>query len=183
VRNVAYLVLPVLSVLLPTLSRATFTDALSTARQIPTLIVMAGVLGAATFGGLAAEAGPVMELWTGQQPPLSIGVLTAYSIAFVLITPVQVLVFAAVATGRHALIGAVVLADSVLNVILSVFLAQLIGPIGVAVSTLIVVALDDGLVIPVLASRRLGLRVRTVFLALYGGIALVAAMRELPWDR
>jgi O-antigen/teichoic acid export membrane protein len=172
VRNVAYLVLPVLSVLLPTLSRATFEDALSTARQIPTLIVMAGILGGATFGGLAAEAGPVVELWTGQQPPLSIAVLTAYAIAFVLITPVQVLVLAVIATGRHSLIGAVVLADSILNVILSVILSQIIGPIGVAVSTLVVVAFDDGLVVPVLASRRLGLRVRSVLIALYGGVAI-----------
>lgn len=172
VRNVAYLVLPMLSVLLPTLSRATFENALSTARQIPTLIVIAGILGAATFGGLAAEAGPIMQLWTGQQPPLSLGVLTAYSLAFVLITPVQVLVLAAIATDRHSLIGAVVLVDSVVNVLLSIFLSQRIGPIGVAISTLLVVTLDDGFVIPVLTSRRLGLRTRTVFIALYGGITI-----------
>jgi O-antigen/teichoic acid export membrane protein len=176
VRSVAYLILPMVSVLLPTLSRSTFENALSTARQIPTLIVMAGILGAATFGGLAAEAGPIMQLWTGQQPPLSIGVLTAYSLAFVLITPVQVLVLGTIATNRHALIGAVVLVDSVVNVLLSIFLSRLVGPIGVAISTLLVVTLDDGFVIPVLASRRLGLRVRTVFIALYGGISIGLAI-------
>lgn len=176
VRNVAYLLLPMLSVLLPSLSRATVEDALSTARQIPTLVMMAGILGAAAFGGLAAEARPVMELWTGQQPPLSIGVLSVYAIAFILITPVQVLVLGLIAIGRHALIGAIILFDSVLNVLISITLAQAIGPIGVAVSTVIVVILDDGFVIPILAARRLGLRVSTVLLALYGGVAIGGAI-------
>jgi len=186
VRSVAYLVLPALSVLLPTLSRATFENALSTVRQIPTLVVMAGILGAATFGGLASEAAPIMQLWTGQQPPLSIGVLTAYSAVFVLITPVQVLILALIATGRHTLIGGVVLVESLLNIVLSVALAQLIGPIGVALGTLIMVSIDDGFVIPILASRRLALRTTTVFIAIYGGIAIglaiVAMGQLLPVD-
>ncbi len=184
VRNVAYLVLPILSVLLPTLSRASLEDAASPSRHVPTLIVMAGILGAATFGGLAAEAGPVMQLWTGQEPPLSIGVLIIYSFAFVFITPVQVLVLGLIATGRHARIGTVVLVDAVLNVILSFVLAQLIGPIGVAVSTLIFVLIERGAVIPVMASHRLGLPTRTVFIALYAGIviglAIVAFGQLLP---
>jgi O-antigen/teichoic acid export membrane protein len=186
VRNVAWLILPVLSVLLPVLSRATFEDALSTARQMPTLVLMAAILGGATFGGLAAEAGTIMQLWAGQQPPLSIGVLTVYSIAFVLITPVQVLVLGLIATGRHSLIGAVVIVDSVLNVVLSIVLSQVIGPIGVAMSTLIFVSFERGFLIPVLASRRLGLRASTVVIALYGGIAIglviVVLGQQLPVD-
>lgn len=176
VRNVAYLILPLLSVLLPALSRATFENALSTARQVPTLLMIAAILGSATFVGLASEAAPVMQLWSGSQPPLSIGVLIVYSIAFAVITPVQVLVLGLIATGRHSLIGTVVLLDSLVNVALSVVLAIAIGPIGVAVSTLIVVAIDDGVLIPILASRRLGFRPRTVFLALYGGLAIGVAI-------
>ena len=186
VRNVGYLILPILSVLLPTLSRATFEDAATTARQMPTLILMAGILGAASFGGLAADAGPIMQLWTGQQPSLSIGVLTVYSIAYILITPVQVLVLGLIATGRHSLIGAVVLVDAVLNVALSILLSQVIGPIGVAISSLVFVVLERGFVIPVLASSRLGLRATTVFVALYGGItiglAIVAVGEQVPGE-
>ena len=184
VRNVAYFIMPILSVLLPTLSRATFEDVVSTARQIPTLIVMAGILGAAAFGGLAAEAGPIMQVWTDQQPPLSLGVLVVYAIAFVFITPVQVLVLGLIATGRHSLIGAVVMIDALLNVVLSIALALAIGPIGVAVSSLFFVLLERGVLIPILASRRLGLRTGTVFLALYGGIAIGLAIvilgQQLP---
>lgn len=179
VRNVAYLILPILSVLLPTLSRATFEDALSTVRQIPTLVMMAAIIGASTFGGLAAEASPVMQLWSGAEPPLSIGVLSAYAFAFVLITPVQVLVLSLIATGRHALIGAVVLVDSLVNVGLSIILAQAIGPIGVAISTLILVTIDDGFIIPKLAARRLGIPVRTIYLAMYGGVAIGLAIVAL----
>jgi O-antigen/teichoic acid export membrane protein len=172
VRNVAYLLLPMLSVLLPALSRASIEDALGTARQLPTLVLMAGILGAAAFGGLAAEAGPIMELWTGRQPQLSIGVLTTYALAFALITPVQVLILALIATGRHALIGAVVLLEAVLNLGLSLVLAQALGPIGVAISTLALVCIDSGLLIPVIAARRLDVPIRRVLLAIYGGIAV-----------
>lgn len=186
VRNVAWLVLPILGVLLPTLSRATFENSLSTARQIPTLILMAGILGAATFGGLAAEAGPIMQLWTGQQPALSVGVLIVYSMALIWVTPVQVLVLGLIATGRHSLIGGVVLVDAVLNVVLSILLALAIGPIGVAIGTLIFVLLERGFLIPVVASRQLGLRPTTVFIALYGGIAVGLAIivlgQTLPVD-
>jgi hypothetical protein len=62
----------------------------------------------------------------------------------------------------------------------------LIGPIGVALGTLIMVSIDDGFVIPILASRRLALRTTTVFIAIYGGIAIglaiVAMGQLLPVD-
>lgn len=172
VRNVAYLLLPMLSVLLPVLSRASIENALGTRRQVPTLVLMAGMLGAAAFGGLAAEAIPIIDLWTGRQPPLSIGVMSTYALAFALITPVQVLVLALIATGRHALIGAVVLIEAVLNLGLSLVLAQALGPIGVAISTLVLVCIDSGFVIPVIAARQLGIPIRKVFLAIYGGVAI-----------
>jgi hypothetical protein len=94
----------------------------------------------------------------------------------IFVTPVQVLVLGLIATGRHSLIGGVVLVDAVLNVVLSILLALAIGPIGVAIGTLIFVLLERGFLIPVVASGKLGLRPTTVFIALYGGIAVGLAI-------
>jgi O-antigen/teichoic acid export membrane protein len=176
VRNVAFLLFPILSVLLPTLSRAAFNNHQSSVRQLPALVLIAGILGGASFGGLAAEASPVITLWTGRQPALSVEVLSLYALAYVLITPVQILVMSLIAVGRHPLIGAVVLVDSVVNAGLSIVLAHVFGPIGVAVATLTVVLVDDGILIPILASRRLALPVMTSFLAMYGGITIGLAI-------
>jgi hypothetical protein len=57
-----------------------------------------------------------------------------------------------------------------------------VGPIGVALSTLILVMLDSGFLLPTLAARRLAIPVRTVFLAEYGGVAiglLIVAVGQL----
>jgi O-antigen/teichoic acid export membrane protein len=176
VRNVAFLLFPMLSVLLPTLSRAAVHDHEASARQLPALVLIAGILGGAAFGGLAAEASPVILLWTGRQPSLSIEVLSVYALAYVLITPVQILILSLIAVGRHPLIGAIVLVDSVVNAALSVVLAYVLGPIGVAVATLTLVIIDNGVLIPILASRRLSLPVMTTLLAMYGGIAIGLAI-------
>jgi O-antigen/teichoic acid export membrane protein len=129
---------------------------------------MGGIVGGAVFGGLILEAVPIVDLWTGRQPQLTIDVLRIYAAAFILVTPVQLLVIALIAAGRHGLIGAIVLGNSVVNLCLSAILAVLIGPVGVAIGTLVVVSFDNGIVIPYVAARRLGFSHRTI----YGAVAL-----------
>ncbi|HEY7131352.1 MAG TPA: hypothetical protein VH440_03820, partial [Candidatus Limnocylindrales bacterium] len=118
------------------------------------------------------------------QPQLTVDVLRIYSIAYILITPVQMLVVALIAVGRHQILGGIVLVTALLNLGLSAILGSVIGPIGVAVGTLIMVTFDNGVVIPVIASGRLAIRRRTLYSAIVLGIAIgvgiVASSELLP---
>ncbi|HEY7131050.1 MAG TPA: oligosaccharide flippase family protein, partial [Candidatus Limnocylindrales bacterium] len=71
VRNVSLFLGPTLSVLLPILSRFTVRGSGGTSSQLPTFVVMGGVLGGAIFGGMCLEASTIVQLWTGSQPQLT----------------------------------------------------------------------------------------------------------------
>lgn len=185
-RNVSLFIGPILSVMLPVLSRAAADPGARASRQLPTFVVMGGIVGGAVFGGLILEAVPIVDLWTGRQPQLTIDVLRIYAAAFILVTPVQLLVIALIAAGRHGLIGAIVLGNSVVNLCLSAILAVLIGPVGVAIGTLVVVSFDNGIVIPYVAARRLGFSHRTIYgavsLGIGIGLLIVGSSQLIPVD-
>jgi hypothetical protein len=123
-------------------------------------------------------------MWSGQSSQLSVSVLIVYSLTYVMIVPSHVIVLMLIARAQHALVAAVILAEAVVNVCLSIILTAAIGPLGPALSTLIVVAIDDNVIIPIIASRRLDLPATVLVAAQLGGIAagigLVAATRLIP---
>jgi O-antigen/teichoic acid export membrane protein len=123
----------------------------------------------AVFLGIAANAHAVMELWAGEVTALGTGVLIAHALVFTLIAPAHLMTLMLVARGQHAAIGAVVLAESVVNLCLSVVLVNAIGPIGPAISTLVVIGADDLVVIPLLASSRLQIRPSAIWAKIAAG--------------
>jgi O-antigen/teichoic acid export membrane protein len=118
----------------------------------------------------------VVEAWSGQASGLSVGVLTLYALAWALVTPVQILVLMLVARGRHAVIGGIILAEALVNLALSIILVGSIGPIGAAVATLIAVAVDDILVIPLVATRLLEIPLLPIAVAGAAGLAAGAVL-------
>ena len=89
-----------------------------------------------------------------------------------------------IARGQHAVIGAVVFAESVVNLGLSIVLVNVLGPIGPAISTLLVVGTDDLVVIPLLASSRLPIRASAIWSRMLAGYlvggAIVAGSQLIP---
>jgi O-antigen/teichoic acid export membrane protein len=107
-----------------------------------------------------------------------------YALAHLAWVPSQVLILALIATGRHGPVGLALLADSVVNVILSVVLVLTIGPIGVAISTLVLLAIVHVGVIPAIASRRLVIPpltlARSLGVGAVTGMVVVAVIGLLP---
>ena len=136
------------------------------------------------FLGIAANADAVMELWVGDPSALGTGVLILYAIVFTLIAPAHLMTLMLIARGQHAVIGAVVFAESVINLGLSIVLVNAIGPIGPAISTLVVVGTDDLVVIPLLASSRLPIRASAIWSRMLAGYlvggAIVAGSQLIP---
>jgi O-antigen/teichoic acid export membrane protein len=159
VRNAALLLFPALGVTLPALSAAAFERPGAVANTMLRAVFIAALLGGTVFGGIVTYAGDVTQVWTGGRDPLTVAVMIVYALAYVLISPVHIMVLTLVAKGTHALVGVVGLVEAVANLALSIVLASTFGPIGVALGTLIVVFVDDLFVIPAITARRVGLSI------------------------
>ncbi len=74
--------------------------------------------------------------------------------------------------------------EATINLILSIILAHVIGPIGVAISSLLMLTLADLAVVPVVASRRLDIPLRELTLWIVGGmaigLAIAGAIQAIP---
>jgi O-antigen/teichoic acid export membrane protein len=127
----------------------------------------------------------VLSIWAGTADPLSVGVLQLYAVAMIAVAPTNVLMLMLIAHGRHSVLAALVLVEALVNLLLSIVLALTVGPIGVAISSLLLILLDDVLVIPFVASRRLDVPLRDIAAWTGGGIALggavAVAIRLLPF--
>lgn len=176
VRYVAFLVFPILSVLLPSFSELAYARPEATAGVLVRCLRLASLLGALAFGTLAVSAAPALEAWIGRSDWLSVQVLVLYAIAHACWTPSQVLILMLIARGRHAIVGAALLVDALANLGLSIALAVVVGPVGVAVSTLILLVVVHALVIPAIAVRRLAVPARAIGTAMCLGFAVGAAV-------
>ncbi len=143
-RLAAWLLFPVISVAMPVFAAATYRADVMT-EPLLRRAVMLGSLGLATaFGGLATNAGPVLELWVGRAEPLSVQVLVLYAVAYALMAPGHLVLLMLIARGTHARAAMTLVALSIGNVVLSLVLAQGLGSIGPAVASLA----DAGLRLP-----------------------------------
>ena len=121
------------------------------------------------FGTLFVSATAVLLLWIGRADELSVQTLQLYALAYACWTPSQVLILMLVASGRHGTLGLSLLLAALVNIALSIWLAVTIGPVGVALSSLVTLAAVHLIVIPVIAVRRLGLSAPALVQALVGG--------------
>ncbi len=112
--------------------------------------------------------------------------LVLYALAHVAWVPSQVLILALNAAGRHGTVGLAMLADATLNVIVSVVLVVVLGPIGVAVSTLVLLVAAHAVVIPLIAARRLAIPLmslaRSLGVGAATGVAVVTIVALVPAD-
>ncbi len=184
IRYVGQFLFPAVNVVLPAFSSADYVDARGAPTLLTRTLLPVTAIGVAVFLGIAANASAVMELWAGQVTALGAGALVAHALVFTLIAPAHLMTLMLVARGQHAIIGAVVLAESVVNFGLSVVLVNVIGPIGPALSTLVVIGIDDLVAIPLLASSRLRIRPLTIWSNIATGYvvggSIVAASLLIP---
>jgi O-antigen/teichoic acid export membrane protein len=185
-RYVGFFLFPALGVLLPSFSTAYFERPETIRLLLPRAVVLAGLVGGAVYGSMALEARPLLELWAGHAAELSVGVLVLYAAAWTIVTPTHAMTLMVVAGGRHAAIGAIVLAEALVNLALSIVLVSAIGPIGAAVSSFVVILIDDVLIIPAATARLLDVPLAPLLAASLGGaaggagIALAAQLVALP---
>ena len=171
VRYGAYLLFPIVSVLLPSFAELGYSRPTEMAAVVLRCVRMTAAIGAIAFGSVAVSGVPVLELWIGSAETLSVQVLVLYAMAHVAWMPSQVLILALIAAGRHGPVGLVLLIDAVLNVVLSVVLVVMFGPIGVAISTFILLVAAHAGAIPIIAARRLSLPAWPLARSLVGGVA------------
>jgi O-antigen/teichoic acid export membrane protein len=186
VRYAAFLLFPVLAVLLPSFAELGYSRPKDVAGVVIRCVRVAAAIGVIAFGSLAVSARPVLEAWIGSADSLSVGVLVLYAMAHAAWAPSQVLILALIAAGRHGPVGLVLLVDSVLNLIVSVVLVLTVGPIGVAVSTLVALWAVHLGVMPLVAARRmaipLGPLTRALAVGAASGLAAVALVGLVPAD-
>jgi O-antigen/teichoic acid export membrane protein len=184
VRYGMFLLFPLIDVVLPRFSAVATRSDTHVGDLLYRTVVLSGLVGAACLGFLAIEAPTAMRLWSGQSAELSVSVLLVYAATYVMIVPSHVVVLMLIARGQHALVALAILAEALVNVCLSVVLTATIGPLGPAISSLVVVTVDDNIVIPIIASRRLGLPAMALEGAQLGGIlaglALAASASAIP---
>ena len=184
IRYVGQFLFPAVNVVLPAFSSADYLDARRSPQLLTRTLLPVTVIGVSVFLGIAANADSVMQLWVGEPSALGTGVLILYAIVFTLIAPAHLMTLMLIARGQHAVIGAVVFAESVINLCLSIVLVNAIGPIGPAISTLLVVGTDDLVVIPLLARSRLPIRASAIWSRMLAGYlvggAIVAGSQLIP---
>lgn len=175
-RYAAFLLFPVLGVLLPSFSEVTYARPDAAAGILLRCVRLAALIGTLVFGTLALAAPMALEAWIGRSDELSVQVLVLYAVAHAAWTPSQVMILMLIAAGRHRLLGAALLAASVLNLVASVVLALALGPIGVAVSTLIFLVGAHGLVTPAIVAQRLAIPLPMLAAAMATGFAIGATV-------
>jgi O-antigen/teichoic acid export membrane protein len=186
VRYAAFLLFPVIAVLLPSFAELGYSRPTEVAGAVIRCVRLAAAIGVVAFGSLAVSARPVLELWIGRADGLSVGVLVVYAMAHAAWVPSQVLILALIAAGRHGPVGLALLADSMVNLIVSVVLVLTVGPIGVAFSTLMALWAVHLGVIPLIAARRMPLPIpalaRALAIGAASGLMAVALVSLLPDD-
>jgi O-antigen/teichoic acid export membrane protein len=180
-RYTSQFLFPTFAVLLPAFSSIVVRDPRLARGALLRGLLVCSILGSATFGSLALEPRRVLDIWAGGSDQLSVGVLQLYAVAMIAVTPANVLTLMLIAHGRHSIIGALVLIEALVNLALSIVLALIVGPIGVAISSLTVILVDDLLVIPYVASRRLDVPLRELAAWIGGGFAAGLVVAAAIW--
>ncbi len=133
------------------------------------LVRIGCALAGAGFATLAVSAPPILKLWVGEAAPLAQSVLVVYSVVWALNVPAHVLALEAIARARHGILAPIVLAEAGANLVLSVLLAGLLGPVGPAIGTLVTLSVSNCIVVPILLLRRAGVAMSAAAIAAASG--------------
>ncbi|CAN5562429.1 hypothetical protein BH20CHL6_BH20CHL6_04650 [soil metagenome] len=176
VRFAALFLLPATGVVLPAFSATAYLRPHLIGPLVARSQFLLSVTGAVIFGLIALEAATLVPLWSGQAAELSVTVTVIYAVTYVFLTPVHTLGLMLIATGRQGPLAVLMLAEAAVNLCLSLVLVQTLGPLGVALSTLIVASTNRVLFVPLLTGRQLRVPVWGIIGASAAGLLLGAAI-------
>ncbi len=169
----AALLFTVLDVAFPTLSGNARGQS---GRLLSSMLIVGGALGALGFATIALNSVALLKVWVGTAPALAVAVMVIYSATWLFNIPGHVLAIGTIAQGQHNILAPVVLAESLINVTLSLALAATYSPIGPAIATLVTLFISNIIVLPLILRGRLQLSLRReglqFVLAVGSGVAL-----------
>ncbi len=108
------------------------------------------------FGFLIAQRSEVIRLLAGEVGDVTMEVLVIFALVWLVNVPVHGLVLLLMAADRHRFLAVLVAVEAVVNVLLSLVLAPRWGATGVAWATLATITISNSVVLPRIASRRVG---------------------------
>lgn len=150
--------------------------------HIARLLTTAGAFVAAMgLGAVAISGQDLLTVWLGQAPDLAIAATVAYAAVWLLNVPAHVLVLSAVARDQHYVIGRVVVVESIVNLILSLLLAHLIGPVGPAIATVATIGVSNGVVLPVIIGRTIGVSPARLLIPALAAVAAGLLVAFVAW--
>lgn len=157
-------------------------DPVIQARVTRMLTRVFSILAAAGLGTAALNADAVVQVLSGASGGLSSQVLIVFCIVWSVNVVIHGPILHLLSRGGQALLGRVVLAEMGMNVLLTVVLVAIVGPIGGAVASLIVVTISNLIVAPAVMRSALGAGVggtvwRTGSTGLLAGAAAAAVGR------
>ncbi len=137
------------------------------------------MLAALGFLTLIAHASALLVFWVGDAPQLALTVMAIYALAWSLNVPTHVLILMALARGQHGVLARIAIGEATASLIIGVALALLVGPVGLAIGTLVALAVSNLVVTPAVVLPRLGLGGRRLARAAGTGY-LAGAAAALP---
>lgn len=134
------------------------------------------ILAAAGLGAAALHASLVIRAFSGTSDPLSSQALTALCVVWSVNVVIHGPALHLLSRGGQALLTRVVLAELVLNLVLTIALVIVVGPIGAAIASVVAVTASNLILAPVVMRGMLGPEVgRTVWITGSGGLLAGAA--------
>lgn len=155
---------------LTTLGRA------STGHVVRILAVVGAAIASTGLTSIVLSATDILDIWLGVVPGLAVAVTSAYAAVWIVNVPVHVLVLAAIARGVHHIIGPIVIAEAITNLVLSVLLAALVGPVGPALATVVTAGATSIVLFPVLLGRRLGVGAQRLLPPAFAAVVVGASI-------
>lgn len=141
----------------------------------------AGFMGGCAFLAIALARDQILDLWVPGADHIASGVFAISCVTWALHLPAHVLSLLLISQARHTILAPFVLVESVANLILSVALVALVGPIGAALGSLVAVSVSNGIVLPLLTSNRLAIPVRGIVEQSVLGLTLGAGVAIAGW--
>lgn len=144
-------------------------------------LLSAGLMGGCAFLFLASSRTEILELWVPGADPLAGTVFAIYCATWAVHIPAHILALVVIAHDRHTLLAPIVLIESLGNLLLSVALVLLVGPVGAALGSFVAVTVSNGIVLPLVVRARIGVGVGATLTAAVAGLLAGAAIAGLAW--
>ena len=144
-------------------------------------LLVAGLMGGCAFLFLASARTEILAIWVPDVDPIAATVFAIYCATWALHVPAHILVLVIIAHDRHTPLAPIVLVESIANLLLSVALVLLIGPVGAAIGSFIAVAISNCVVLPILTRARIGVGLGWIYAASVAGLLAGGLIAAFAW--